>query len=75
MASTLLKRCTTKDKIQHHLLNWIVIFRYRMVRHGISKNTTLKYLGNLENILKKLNIIVWAADKPQAAFIKAKQPF
>ena len=46
-----------------------------MAHHGISKNAMLKHLGNLENILKKLNIIVWAADKPQAAFIKAKQPF
>jgi len=57
LASTHAKRCNLKDRLQHHLLNWIVIFRYRMVHHGISKNTTLKYLGSLENILKKLNII------------------
>jgi hypothetical protein len=57
MASTLLKRCTVKDKIQHHILNWIVISRYRMVHHGIPKIATLKYLGNLESILKRLNII------------------
>jgi len=50
-------RCSVKDTIQHHLLNWIVIFRYRMVHHGIPKNATLKYLGNLENILKRLNLI------------------
>jgi hypothetical protein len=57
MASTLLNRCTIKDKIQHHILNWIVISRYRMVHHGIPKIATLKYLGNLESILKRLNII------------------
>jgi len=58
MASTDVHRYTVRDKIQHHLLNWIVIFRYRMVHNGISKNATMKYLGNLESILKKLNIIV-----------------
>ncbi len=57
MASIHAQKCTLRDRLQHHLLNWIVIFRYRMVHHGISKNATLKYLGNLENILKKLNII------------------
>jgi hypothetical protein len=57
MASTGLNRCTAKDKIQHHILNWIVIFRYRMVQHGISKNATLKSLGSLESILKRLKII------------------
>ena len=57
MAFTDLHPYTVKDKIQHHLLNWIVIFRYRMVHHGISKKATLIYLGSLENILKKLNII------------------
>jgi len=57
MASTRLKRCTVKDKIQHHVLNWIVISRYKMVHRGIPKIATLKYLGNLESILKRLNII------------------
>ncbi len=57
MAFTDLHRYKVKSTIQHYLLNWIVIFRYRMVHHGISKKATLIYLGNLENVLKKLNII------------------
>ncbi len=56
MAFTDLHQDTVKDKIQHHLLNRNVIFRYRMVHYGISKKATLIYLGNLESILKKLNI-------------------
>jgi len=57
MISTRLKRYTVKDKIQHHILNWIVISRYKMVHHGIPKIATLKYLGNLESVLKRFNII------------------
>jgi len=48
---------SVKDKIQHHVLNWIVIIRYRMVHHGIPKNLTLKSLGSLESLLKKMNLI------------------
>ncbi|GEM_PF-987117 len=57
MASIHAKRCAVKDRLQHHLLNWIVVFRYRRVHHRISKKATLKYLSSLENILKTLNII------------------
>ena len=55
MASTHVQRCSLRDRLQqHHSLNWIVISRYRMAHHGISKNAMLKHLGNLENILKKI---------------------
>lgn len=47
-----------RDRVQHYLLNWIMIFRYQMVHHGFSRNTTMKYLGSLESLLKKLNIIM-----------------
>lgn len=57
MAFTALHQCTLKDTIQHYLLNWIMISRYIMVHRGISKKTTLNYLGRLESTLKKLNII------------------
>lgn len=46
-----------KNMIQHHILNWIVVSRYRMVHHGIPKSITLRYLVLLENFLKKINII------------------
>lgn len=51
-----LKDCL-KDRVQHYILNWIVISRYQMVHHGVSKNITQRYLGLLENILKRINII------------------
>jgi len=50
--------CSWRDRVQHYLLNWIMIFRYQMVHHGFSRNTTLKYLGSLESVLKKLNLII-----------------
>ncbi len=49
--------CSLKDKIQHHILNWIVISRYQMVHMGIPKKTTLRYLVLLENFLKRMNIL------------------
>ena len=57
MAYTHVPRYTLKDRIQHHLLNWIVILRYIMTHNGVPKNITLKNLGGLERILKKFNII------------------
>ena len=57
MASTRVHRYTLKDRIQHHLLNRIVILRYLMIHNGVPKNIMLKYLGGLERILKKFNII------------------
>ena len=57
MAYTRVNRDTLKDRIQHHLLNRIVILRYIMIHNGVPKNITLKYLGGLERILKKFNII------------------
>ncbi len=57
MASRDLVRFSIKNKIQHHILNWIVASRYRMVHNGVSKNSTLRYLTFLENLLRKINII------------------
>ena len=57
MAYTRVHRYTLKDRIQHHLLNWIVILRYIMTHNGVPKNIMLKYLGGLERILKKFNMI------------------
>jgi hypothetical protein len=57
MAFTRVHKYTLKDRIQHHLLNWIVMLRYIMIYNGVPKNVTLKYLGGLERILKKLNIV------------------
>ncbi len=48
---------SVKNRIQHHVLNWIVITRYQMVQRGFPKNATLKYLVMLENFLKKINVI------------------
>jgi len=46
-----------KNRMQHYILNWIVISRYKMVHRGIPKTTTQRYLVLLENFLKKINVI------------------
>jgi len=51
-------KASFRNSIQHHLLNWIVSSRYKMVQRGIPKRITLKYLLLLENFLKKVNIII-----------------
>ncbi len=57
MANGNQSRASFKNRVQHHLLNWIVISRYQMVHHGIPKNITLRYLVFLENLLKKINVL------------------
>lgn len=52
-----LSRDSLKNRAQHYILNWIVISRYQMVRHGIPKKTTQRCLMVLENLLRKINII------------------
>lgn len=52
-----LVKFSIKNKIQHHILNWIVVSRYRMVHNGVPKNITLRYLTFLEKLLRKSNII------------------
>jgi len=46
-----------KSRMQHYILNWIVISRYRMVHCGIPKKTTVRCLLLVENFLKKINLI------------------
>jgi hypothetical protein len=46
-----------KARVQHHLLNWIVISRYRIVRLGVPKAAAQRSLVALENLLKKINLI------------------
>lgn len=57
MASNNGLKSSMKNRVQHYLLNWIVISRYHMVHRGIPKTITLRYLAFLENFLRKINII------------------
>ncbi len=47
-----------QQRVQHHLLNWIVISRYRIIRYGIPKPVAVRSLLVVENILKKVNLII-----------------
>jgi len=46
-----------RGSMQHYILNWILISRYRMVRCGIPKKTTVRCLLAVENFLKKLHLL------------------
>ncbi len=48
---------TRKSRLQHYLLNWILISRYQMVQYGIPKEMTVRSLSMLEYVLKKIRII------------------
>lgn len=48
---------TFKSRLQHHILNWIVISRYQLVQHGVSKKTTLRSLLLVEHLLRRIHLI------------------
>jgi len=50
-------RGTMRSRMQHYILNWIVISRYQMVHHGLSKKATQRCLVKLESILRRINLI------------------
>lgn len=57
MAAETHARVSMKNRLQHHILNWIVISRYRMVHRGIPKTITQRCLVLLEVFLKRINLI------------------
>lgn len=57
MAPGIIHSCTFKSRLQHHILNWIVISRYQLVQRGVSKSATLRSLLLVEHLLKKIHLI------------------
>lgn len=57
MTCDLLIKPTLKSRMQHHLLNWILISRYHLVQRGIPKALAQRYLSLLETFLKKINVV------------------
>ena len=51
------KHETVRSRLQHHILNYILISRYQLVANGFPKPITVKYLLKLEHMLVRLNII------------------
>jgi hypothetical protein len=49
--------CFFRDRLQHHILNRIVIFRYRMARLGIPKTVALPFLLLIEYLFIQTGLI------------------
>ena len=55
--SSNLHALSVRERLQHYILNWLVISRYKMVHHGIPKETTVRCLMKIENFLKRLHLL------------------
>ena len=49
--------CSLRSKVQHYILNWIVISRYQMAHLGVPKQAVIRSLLHLEYLLRKINIL------------------
>ncbi len=48
---------TVRNRLQHYILNYILVSRYHLTACGIPKSFAVKWLLKVEHILFKLNII------------------
>ena len=49
--------CSLRARIQHYVLNWILISRYQIAHLGVPKKTATRSMLAVENLLKRINLI------------------